>query len=225
MRIAAIRRPERERIISDPGSCLRSKRFRMERIPFNPHHHPEIELTLIERGSGVRSVGMASEAYGPGDVVLVGGDVPHTWSSPAGQPGGAQSVVIQFPAGLLGDVPEARRLDEILVRARLGLAGPPAAAALVTAIHDAVDPLQRLARLLEAVAAAAAWRGISPTPPRRRRRDPGWSGPSPGCISTPPNRLRWGPWQPGWRWPLPPCRAASARPMAWGRSSIWPACG
>lgn len=172
MRIAAIRRPERERIISDPGSCLRSKRFRMERIPFNPHHHPEIELTLIERGSGVRSVGMASEAYGPGDVVLVGGDVPHTWSSPAGQPGGAQSVVIQFPAGLLGDVPEARRLDEILVRARLGLAGPPAAAALVTAIHDAVDPLQRLARLLEAVAAAAAWRGISPTPPRRRRRDP-----------------------------------------------------
>lgn len=172
MRIQAKRQPERERIVCDPGSSLRSKRFAVERFPFHLHHHPEVELTLIERGSGTRLVGQASEAYGPGDVVLVGADVPHTWSSPAGQPGGGRSVVVQFPAALLGEVAEAQRLRGILERARLGLAGPPAAAALVLAVHEAADPLRRLARLLEAVAHAADWRPISPTPPRRRRRDP-----------------------------------------------------
>lgn len=162
---------ERERITRDPGSSLRSFAYRLDHFPFRLHHHPEIELTLIERGAGVRTVGAVTEAYAPGDVVLVGSDVPHSWASRPGA-GSVHSVVIQFPPDLLGQVPEARHLQDALERARLGLAGPASAAALVRAVHAAGDPLLRLGRLLEAIAASTAWRPISPLPPRRRRRDP-----------------------------------------------------
>jgi transcriptional regulator GlxA family with amidase domain len=80
--------------------------------------------------------------------------------------------VVQFPPTLLGQGPESGLLAGILERSRLGLAGPPSAAGLVRAVHQAGDPLLRLGRLLEAIANAATWRPISPTPPRRRRRDP-----------------------------------------------------
>lgn len=172
MLIRARGKAELERITSDPGSSLRSFAYRLDHFPFRLHHHPEVELTLIERGTGVRTVGAVTEAYAPGDVVLVGSDVPHSWASRAGVAGGVHSVVIQFPADLLGQVPEARHLQDVLERARLGLAGPPEAAALVRAVHEAGDPLLRLARLLEAIALSASWRPISHTPPRRRRRDP-----------------------------------------------------
>lgn len=163
---------ERERIIADPGSSMKVFAVRTGHFPFNWHHHPEIEFTLIERGSGVRGVGETVEAYGPGDVVLIGADVPHSWSSRPGAPGGVHSLVVQFPAALLAAAPEARRLEVVLETARLGLVGGPDAAQQMRAIHAAHDPLRRLGLLLDAIAAAAAWRPLARTPPRRRRRDP-----------------------------------------------------
>jgi len=162
----------RESVVADPGSSLKSRFFTGDHWPFNWHHHPEIELTLIERGAGVRAVGDSVASYGLGDVVLIGADVPHTWSSRPGAPGGVRSLCIQFPAALLAPLPEAKRLAGILERARLGLRGPPAAAALVRAVHEAGDPVLRVARLLEAVVAADAWEPLARTPPRVRRRDP-----------------------------------------------------
>ena len=158
---------ERERIVADPGSSLRSFGGRVDHFRFNPHHHPEVELTLIVAGSGLRTVGDSVERFTPGDVVLVGTGVVHSWSSPPGA--GAESLVVQFPARLLAELPEARRLAEVLERARLGLHGPPTAAALVHAVHD---PLARLGRLLDAVAAAAAWPTLARAAPRQRARDP-----------------------------------------------------
>lgn len=161
---------ERERIVADPGSSAKAFTFRLDHFPFHLHHHPEIELTLIVRGSGLRAIGDSVERYAAGDVVLVGTEVPHSWSS---QPGaGAESVVVQFPGRLLADLPEARRLGEVLERARLGLRGPPEAAALVRGVHEAQDPLARLGRLLDAIAAAAGWTPVARAAPRTRRRDP-----------------------------------------------------
>jgi len=163
---------QRERIVADPGGSLKSQVYVGDHWPFTWHHHPEIELTLIECGSGIRAVGESVEPFAPGDLVLIGTDVPHSWSSRPGVPGGVRSLVIQFPGTLLATLPETQRLSAILDRARLGLHGPPADARLVQAVKAESDPVLRVAMLLQALVAASAWRPLTHTPPRARRRDP-----------------------------------------------------
>ena len=50
-------------------------------IPFNWHHHPEIELTLTLNCTGQRFVGDNVSGFGDGDLALVGSNLPHTWVS------------------------------------------------------------------------------------------------------------------------------------------------
>ncbi len=69
-------------------------------FPFNWHYHPEVELTLIVRGHGLRFVGTSIEAFASGDIVLIGANVPHTWqSTPTDE--NVESIVVQFLPGLI----------------------------------------------------------------------------------------------------------------------------
>ena len=52
-----------------------------DEIPFQWHHHPEFELTLTLNSEGQRYVGDNIGAYGDGDLVLLGPNLPHTWNS------------------------------------------------------------------------------------------------------------------------------------------------
>jgi AraC-like DNA-binding protein len=43
--------------------------------------HPEIEIIYIVHGSGTRFVGDSVDRFGPGDLVMIGQNVPHLWYS------------------------------------------------------------------------------------------------------------------------------------------------
>ncbi|WP_255954728.1 AraC family transcriptional regulator [Streptomyces odontomachi] len=100
------------------------------------HFHPEFELTLITRGTGTRVVGDSVQDYGPGDLTLLGPDLPHSYASapPAPErdgPGGHQvheAVVVQFRRDFLGpdlfDRPEFAPVGALLERASRGLHFP-----------------------------------------------------------------------------------------------------
>jgi len=91
-----------------PKSDLHSfavKEFTLPRFNVPWHFHPECELTLIVQSSGRRFVGDSIEPFAPGDLVLIGPNLPHYWcNSPAraGTQGLAESVVIQFREDCFG---------------------------------------------------------------------------------------------------------------------------
>lgn len=125
--------PPRKRL--DSASLVAFER-REPRFLWNWHFHPEVELTLIAQGSGTRLVGDHSEAYGPGDLVLLGGNLPHTWISSDGRGRKRQAaVVIQFRPDLLPPdvlaLPEFLSIGRMLAAASRGLRFPKACAASV----------------------------------------------------------------------------------------------
>ncbi|MDO6432193.1 AraC family transcriptional regulator [Flavitalea sp. BT771] len=69
------------------------------------HYHPELELTLILEGTGKRFVGDSIEEFQPGDLVLVGENIPHYWcSSPIlSEDSCARAIVLQFKKDFLGE--------------------------------------------------------------------------------------------------------------------------
>jgi mannose-6-phosphate isomerase-like protein (cupin superfamily) len=92
-------KPGYEHISPDGKSSLRFFITGEPRFDFYWHFHPEIELTCILRGEGTRLVGDHIGEYGPGDLVLIGPNVSHTWQSHdsgAGTTRRNQAIVVQF---------------------------------------------------------------------------------------------------------------------------------
>lgn len=121
---------------------------------FDWHYHPECELTLIVEGSGVRYVGDRVEPYEPGDLVLVGNDIPHTWESQSA--GHHEAVTMQFQHDAFGeglfDSPEFGQVKQMLARSEAGIRfdgqGVGAIAEAIVTAGD-LDPARRSVRLLE----------------------------------------------------------------------------
>lgn len=78
--------------------------------PFNYtgwHYHPEFEIHLIRRSSGLRYVGTHAAPFDEGDLVMTGANLPHMWvsdTSKAKNSSGAQQIperdlVVQFNSG------------------------------------------------------------------------------------------------------------------------------
>lgn len=117
--------PIHEKIARHAETSLKLARRESLSFDFAWHQHPEVELTLIESGSGQRFVGDSIEPYRPGDLVLLGSDLPHTWAS---HPNGGQTqraIVAQFdPMWLIemfANTPEAGAVVKLLERSRRGL--------------------------------------------------------------------------------------------------------
>lgn len=121
-------KPAFEQLLPPPGQSFRC--FNRETLAIAPrwHCHPEIELTYVERGSGIRVVGDNITNYHDQDLVLLGANLPHTWQS--GEFQGQKidqhpAVVIQFRQEFLGDcffsVPEFHAVRAMLDKSTRGL--------------------------------------------------------------------------------------------------------
>lgn len=102
------------------------------RFPFYWHYHPECELTLILDSQGQRLVGDGIADYGPGDLVLLGSNVPHSWRSqpfPGNRRKMHRAVVVHFREDFLGprflEEHEMEQVARLLRGAKHGLAYGP----------------------------------------------------------------------------------------------------
>lgn len=129
-----------------------------ESIPFQWHHHPELELTLTLNSVGQRFIGDHVGSYTHGDLVLVGSNLPHTWASSGkldeSQP--HEALVFWFRRDwietLLAGTVELAPVRDLIERAAGGLAfSPETGLSLLTEYRGVFDkpPAQRLLALLD----------------------------------------------------------------------------
>ncbi|MDD4102534.1 MAG: AraC family transcriptional regulator [Kiritimatiellae bacterium] len=128
------------------------------------HHHPQMELTLIERGAGTLFIGDAITRFHAPDLVLIGHDLPHYWHMR--QP--SSGFALQF--GLSSEhpfwqFPETAALRGLWEDSRRGVRfyGPPVQA-VADLIRDAAEcgGMARLALFIRVLA------NLSTLPPQDR---------------------------------------------------------
>lgn len=147
--------PSVEHIPHPARSSFACRLFDLPAFPFRWHHHPEIELTLVTSGRGQRFVGDHIARFGPGDLVLLGENLPHTWHSSPRRGQRSGSVVIQFRRDFMGGGfftrPEMLRIGRLLDRAARGLHFSGPAASAVARRMSQMPGMRELDRLLSLV--------------------------------------------------------------------------
>ena len=94
-----------ELITHKPENSFSVRQFSLPSFDGPFHFHPEIELTFIENSSGTRYVGGKVSDYEPGDLVILGKDIPHCWHSTTSQSDSLnpKSIVFHFRPEFLGE--------------------------------------------------------------------------------------------------------------------------
>lgn len=151
--------------ISHPAASFRLLRLSQPAFTNPRHRHAHLELTWIEEGQGMRFVGNHVAPFGPGDLVLVGPHLAHTWLSAREHHGQSHVVtVLQIAPELLfnSGVPELAALTELVQSAAGGLqvtgAGHFAAIAALLRLAAAQSDLQRFAALIDVLGALSEHR-------------------------------------------------------------------
>ncbi|OJJ16202.1 hypothetical protein BKI52_35780 [marine bacterium AO1-C] len=146
-------KPQLETVqISDTQTSF--KFFKREELVFEPywHYHPEIELTFISQGRGTRMVGDSIESFQAGDLVLMGENLPHNYSTtdlnlPYTT---CTAYVFQFNQAIFEAFPECKPFQALFSKASYGLKylAPPAELLEQIKSFEQLSSLQQLVRLL-----------------------------------------------------------------------------
>ncbi|MFH1121510.1 MAG: AraC family transcriptional regulator [Bacteroidota bacterium] len=91
----------------DTGVSHKQRWVSLPSFEFYWHYHPEVELTYIFKGNGERIVGDHIGSFSVGDLVMVGPNLPHTWTSfgteSVSDSDSCQAIVVQFRAEIFED--------------------------------------------------------------------------------------------------------------------------
>jgi len=136
-------------------SSFYAYQFQVPFFEFKWHYHPEYELTYIVKGNGYRIVGNTYENYTEGDLVLLGPNLPHTWTGKAVENESFEAIVIQFSkefiTAFLG-FDEAHFIKNLLENSARGIAFE-ATQDLVQAIKTLIEKegIDRILQLISAL--------------------------------------------------------------------------
>ncbi|MFL9897303.1 AraC family transcriptional regulator [Paraburkholderia fungorum] len=117
LELVAVRRDESFKVWSH-GYPYRTVRW---------HFHPEYEIHLIVATTGKMFVGDHISSFVPGNLVLLGPNLPHNWVSdvPEGETIAQRNLVLQFGqefvASCIGSFPEWRQVEALLADSRRGV--------------------------------------------------------------------------------------------------------
>lgn len=105
------------------------RRFEEDHFDHPFHYHPEIEFTYIEQSRGTLIVGDHVGTFGPGDLCVLGENLPHIFRNTIKPTRRAISEVLHLPRdcgqGFIDSVPEFHRFATLLDRAGHGLKFSP----------------------------------------------------------------------------------------------------
>jgi AraC-like DNA-binding protein len=120
--------PELEVIVNEPGRSFRWYKHGHTSALAKWNYHPEYELHLITQTSGTLFVGDCIEKFSPGNLCLIGPNLPHNWSSKLkkNEVVSERDIVIQFTEKSIGlgselMPPELLQLKKLLDKSHLGL--------------------------------------------------------------------------------------------------------
>lgn len=144
-----------ERLIADAAEGFIFKRIRT-RNHYSPwHFHREYELIFTLKCPGFRMVGDDLGALKPGDLVLLGSNLPHLWQcerSPHGAGTLVEMLLVQFRETFLGadglEMPALLPVQQLLQRARLGLVFTGKTRDDVGSLLEEMDRTSGLSRLV-----------------------------------------------------------------------------
>ncbi len=133
------------------------KFFDYDYYPTPWHYHPEYELVLVTESTGKRFIGDNIQNFGPGDLVLIGANVPHLYRNDKEyyQPQSAlraKSIVIHFLTSSIGEdflaLPACRKIRDLLNKSAMGLQIKDQANAEVTKQMYTLLQLKGMPRLM-----------------------------------------------------------------------------
>lgn len=118
-------KPEYELISEKPEKSFTAKLVSRKSRPLLSqawHYHPEIEICFTEKGNGKRFVGNNIVHYEDKDLVLLGSNLPHGFTTSRY----CNQIVIQLNKNFLGDQffskPELRLVNDMIEKSKRGLA-------------------------------------------------------------------------------------------------------
>jgi AraC-like DNA-binding protein len=123
-------RPQLLKVIKEPGHSFNVRQDLVPHVNNRWHYHAEAELIHFKKGEGTQFIGDNIRRFKPGDVVLVGSNLPHYWRFDDGffDENERETVdvrVAHFAENFWGDnflyLPENNNLKTVLERAKRGL--------------------------------------------------------------------------------------------------------
>jgi AraC-like DNA-binding protein len=122
--------PILEKIAPTTSHSFSLKEDIMPHITIGWHHHPEYELTLQAQGEGTRVIGDHVSWFDPGDLLLIGPNLPHYMRNAAEYYEGdpqlrCRAIVVHFLPSFLGDdfflAPELASIRKLLNQSARGI--------------------------------------------------------------------------------------------------------